>query len=65
VDLLRHKHKAGRRFEPVELIEEGDRVAVQLHDGVFKVFTFEGDEAVLLQDCIDRADALGKLARPR
>jgi hypothetical protein len=61
VDLLRHKHKAGRRFEPVELIEEGDRVAVQLHDGVFKVFTYDGDEVVLLQDCVGRDDALSQL----
>jgi hypothetical protein len=61
VDLLRHKHEAGRRFEPVELIERGEHVAVQLHDGVFKVFTFEGDDVVLLEDCVDREDALAKL----
>jgi hypothetical protein len=62
VDLLRQKHQGGRRFDPVELIEQGERVAVQLHDGVFKVFTFEGGEVVLLEDCIDRDDALAKLA---
>ena len=62
MDLLKQKHESGRRFEPIELIEEGDRVAVQLHDGVFKVFTFEDDGLVLLQDCVDRDDALAKLA---
>jgi hypothetical protein len=61
VDLLKQKHEAGRRFEPVELIEQEDHVAVQLHDGVFKVFTFAGDEVVLLEDCVDREDALAKL----
>ena len=29
---------------------------------VFKVFTFDGDRAILLQDCIGRADALEHLA---
>ena len=62
MDLLAHKHRAGRRFAPVELIEHGDHVAVQLHDGVFKVFTFAGDDVVLLEDCVDRSDALAKLA---
>lgn len=62
MDLLRQKHQGGRRFDPVELIEQGERVAVQLHDGVFKVFTFEGADVVLLEDCIDRDDALAKLA---
>lgn len=61
MDLLTRKHEAGRRFAPVELIEGGDHVAVQLHDGVFKVFTFEGDEVVRLEDCVDRDDALAKL----
>lgn len=56
-----HKHRAGLRFEPGEMIEKGDRVAVQLHEGVFKVFTFEGDEVVLMRDCVDREDALAKL----
>jgi hypothetical protein len=64
VDLLRQKHQAGRRFEPIELIEEGDHVAVQLHDGVYKVFTFAGDQLVLMQDCVDRDDALAQLATP-
>ena len=57
-----HKHRAGLRFEPGELIDKGDRVAVQLHEGVFQVFTFEGDELVLIQDCVDRDDALAQLA---
>jgi len=61
VNLLKHKHKAGRRFEPVELIEREERVAVQLHDGAFKVFTFSGEHVVLLEDCVDREDALAKL----
>ena len=61
MNLLKHKHKAGRRFEPVELIEREERVAVRLHDGVFKVFTFEGEDVVLLDDCVDREDALAKL----
>jgi hypothetical protein len=61
VDLLRGKHEAGRQFEPVELIEREERVAVQLHDGVFKVFTFSGDHLVLLEDCVGREDALAKL----
>lgn len=62
MDLLKQKHDGGRRFEPVELIERADRVAVRLHDGFFKVFTFDGDDVVLLEDCIDRDDALAKLA---
>ena len=62
MDLLKQKHRSGRRFAPVELIERDDRVAVQLHDGVFNVFTFEDDDLVLLQDCVDRDDALAKLA---
>ena len=61
MNLLEQKHEVGRRFEPVELIERGDHVAVELQDGVFKVFTFEGDEVVLLEDCVDRKDALAKL----
>ena len=61
MDLLKQKHRSGRRFAPVELIERDDRVAVQLHDGVFKVFTFEGDDLVLMEDCVDREDALARL----
>jgi hypothetical protein len=73
VDLLERNHRGGRRFQPTELIEEGPRVAVRLEvtdarwDGesveVYKVFTFgePGDEAVLLQDCMDRDDALAYL----
>jgi len=72
VDLLEQHHREGH-YEPTEFIEEGTRVAVAMtvsnpnwhgeaaHD-VFKVFTFEGEHAVLLQDCAGRADALAQLA---
>ncbi len=74
VDLLASRHREGRRFEPTEFIEEGPRVAVGLTVsdpewegepamGVFKVFTFDGERAVLLQDCLGRDDALGYLTR--
>lgn len=75
MDLLGERHRSGRRFEPLEFVEEGPRVAVRLRvtderwgdDAeveVFKVFTFgEADgPVVLLQDCVDREDALGLLA---
>jgi hypothetical protein len=73
VDLLVRHHYAGRRFEPTAFVEEGSRVAVSIKVGhagpggesvrVYKVFTFrEADgEAVLLQDCVDREDALARL----
>ena len=28
----------------------------------YKVFTFHGDQVVLLRDCVDREDALAELA---
>lgn len=74
VDLLERHHRQGRRFEPTEFIEEGPRVAVRMTvtdprwddqaANVFKVFTFHepGDQAVLLQDCTGRDDALAFLA---
>jgi hypothetical protein len=73
VDLLASHHQCGRRFEPYEFIEQGPRVAVGLvvtdpdwsgKGEAYKVFTFRdpGDEAVLLEDCRDRDDALAKLA---
>lgn len=64
MDLLEQHHRAGRRFEPIELVEEGPRVAVQLAGGGYKVFTFadDGTDIVHLQDCLDRADALARLA---
>lgn len=74
VDLLELHHREGRRFEPTDFVEEGSRVAVRLTvrdarwDGetaeVFKVFTFRepGDDAILLQDCSGRDDALAYLA---
>jgi hypothetical protein len=71
VDLLAARNRNGRRFEPTEFIEAGPRVAVGMTvsdpqwDGesanVFKVFTFDGERAVLLQDCTGRDDALGYL----
>ena len=73
VDLLAARSGRGRRFEPTEFIEEGPRVAVGMTvsdpqwggepANVFKVFTFDGDRAVLLQDCTGRDDALEYLAR--
>jgi hypothetical protein len=71
VNLLAQHHAEGRRFEPLELIEERDRVAVRLTvtdpdwsdaGETYKVITFAGDDAVLLEDCVDRDDALAKLA---
>ena len=73
VDLLERHHHGGRRFEPLEFVEEWPRVAVALKvtdsrwhgeaAEVYKVFTFRepGGEAVLLQDCVDREDALARL----
>jgi len=73
VDLLERHQKGGRRFEPTEFVEEGPRVAVGMRvtdvhwEGesaeVFKVFTFREPDggAELLQDCIDREDALAYL----
>jgi hypothetical protein len=71
VDLLASHHRNGRRFEPLELIEEGNRVAVRLAvsdprwEGkaeVFKVFTFEDEHAVLYQDCVDEENARALLS---
>jgi hypothetical protein len=68
-------HREGRRLEPLELVEEGPRVAVKLavtdphwsgRGEVFKVFTFReaGDEVVLMEDCSDEEMARALLARP-
>jgi hypothetical protein len=73
VDLLEQHCQEGRRFEPTEFVEAGTRVAVGLKvrdpnrrretaAAVFKVFGFEGEHAVLLQDCNGRDDALAYLA---
>jgi len=72
VDLLATRSGQGRRFEPTEFIEEGARVAVGMTvrdpawggeaAKVFKVFTFDGEHAVLLQDCTGRDDALAYLS---
>jgi hypothetical protein len=73
VDLLDQHRREGTRFEPTELIEEGMRIAVALTvsnpswhgeaaTDVFKVFSFEDDHVVLLQDCTGREDARAYLA---
>ena len=72
VDLLRQHTQSGGRMEPTEFIERGDRVAVGMTvsrpswhgaaaPGIFKVFSFDGERAVLLQDCTGRDDALARL----
>jgi len=59
-------------MEPTEFIERGERVAVgmtvsnptwhgEAAPDIFKVFSFQGENAVLLQDCTGRDDALGYL----
>jgi hypothetical protein len=72
VDLLASRHRSGRRFEPLDLVEEGNRVAVRLAvsdpqwEGkaeVFKVFTFQDDQAVLYEDCVDEENARALLAQ--
>lgn len=71
--LLAQHRRHGRRLEPLEFVEQGERVAVLLgvtdprwsgRAEVFKVFTFAPprDDVVLLQDCVDREDALAQLA---
>lgn len=73
VDLLDRHHANGRRFRLGRLIEDGDRVAVELTILVpewsgpvcmFKVFTFEPGEDVVVRmnDCIDESYALQVLA---
>jgi hypothetical protein len=68
VNLLASHHQNGLRFEPLEFIEKGSRVAVRLavsrsrwSDGgeTYKVFTFreESCEAVLMQDTMGRDHA--------
>lgn len=71
VDLLAQHHESGRRYEPNEFVESGARVAVGLEISderwqgetaqVYKVFGFRDGEAVLLQDCADRDDAIARL----
>ena len=62
MDLLTQRHAEGVRFEAADPIERCGRVAVRLRGG-YKVFTFAGDAVILLEDCVDRDDALAKLAR--
>jgi hypothetical protein len=61
VSLLAQHHAGGLRFEPQEAIAHGDRVALELA-GTYKVFTFANDAVVLIEDCVDRDDALARLA---
>jgi ketosteroid isomerase-like protein len=73
VDRLERLHRNGRRFHLGKLIEDGDRVAVELTvlapewSGpvtLFRVFTFgPGEDAVVrVNDCIDESYALQVLA---
>ena len=73
VDLLERHHSNGRRFRFGKLIEDGDRIAVELTVlvpgwsgpvSVFKVFTFRPGEDVVVRmnDCIDESYALQVLA---
>lgn len=59
-------------MQPTEFIERGERIAVGMtvskptwHGAaapdIFKVFSFEGERAVLLQDCVGPDDALAYL----
>lgn len=71
VDLLRRHRENGRRFELGDVIEEGDRAAVAFTilnpdwSGpveTYKVFTFDGDVVVRMNDCIDESYARQVLA---
>jgi ketosteroid isomerase-like protein len=73
VDLLERHHLNGRRFHLGEVIESGDRVAVEVtvlapewSDPVntFRVFSFRPntDAVVQLNDCLDESYALQVLA---
>jgi hypothetical protein len=70
--LVRHRVN-GRRFALGEMIEQGERIAVELTIsspewsapvGAFKVFTFlpGADRVIRLNDCIDESYALQVLA---
>jgi ketosteroid isomerase-like protein len=72
VDRLKRHHANGRRFELGKLIEDGDRVAVEVTvlapewSGpvtFYKVFTFGPSGVVVrMNDCIDESYALQVLA---
>ncbi|HEY3185117.1 MAG TPA: nuclear transport factor 2 family protein [Gaiellaceae bacterium] len=73
VDLLERHHTNGRRFELGKMIEDGDRIAVEVTvlapewSGpvtLYKVFSFRPHENVVvrLNDCIDESYALQVLA---
>ena len=72
MNLLADHRREGRLFEPLEIIEEGMRLAVRLavsdphwpeRGETFKVFTFDAnDDVVLMQDCTGREHALALLS---
>jgi hypothetical protein len=72
VSLLGHHYANGRRLVLGEMIEQGDRIAVEITIAdpewsgpvsVYKVFTFRADDVVIrLNDCIDESYALQILA---
>jgi ketosteroid isomerase-like protein len=73
VGLLANHYENGRRFALGEMIEQGDRVAVEFTVAnpdwsgpvtLFKVFTFRPGENVVvrLNDCVDESYALQVLA---
>ena len=73
VSLLGRHYANGRRFTLGEMIEQGDRIAVEMAVAnpewsepvsVYKVFSFRaGDDVVIrLSDCIDESYALQVLA---
>jgi hypothetical protein len=73
VSLLGRHYASGRRFRLGEMIEQGDRIAVEITIAspewsgpvsVYKVFSFRpGDDIVIrLNDCIDESYALQVLA---
>ena len=75
MNLFAQHHRNGRRFEPLEFIEEGQLVAVKLgvsdpgwseRAEMYKVFTFrdDGNEAVLLQDTTGEDHARYLLRHP-
>jgi hypothetical protein len=71
VDLLALHHENGRRFEPLELVEDEAKVAVELEvtapdwpaaGRAYKLFSFGDDgKVVLIQDCRDESEALDGL----
>lgn len=69
INRLTRVHKNGRRFRPGKVIENGDRVAVEVsvlspewsdEVTVYRVFAFrpDADVVVRMNDCIDESYAL-------